>query len=260
MTTKHFDINRCTLSGQVMRVWDWGEDVLFRLAFVPEGANSPRQITLYTPQGVVDGQLIDIAPGDFVRADGYLHDIEFDETLADFLRFARVSEFKESGEGWGTVAFKRSHVRMTVLGVERIAAEEVSPPRVVLQGVVTRSWPLRKRTAVRLAVYDEYTTIVAAANGKPERRRPHYLTVVLPEGRTARRGERIRASGTLHVRLYRESLEHALLRNGYAELLHSADRDYLERISALRSSVSINAHAASVFSRLNETARMNIQA
>ncbi len=251
---KPFDINRCSISGQVMRVWDWGEDVLFRLAFVPAGAASPRQMTLYTPQGMVDGHLLDIAPGDYVRAEGFLTDIEFEETLRDFLRFARVSDFKESGEGWDQVAFKRSHVRLTVLSLERIAAGECTPPQVLLQGVATRAWPLRQRTAVRLAVYDEYTSVIAPANGKPERRRPHYLTVLLPEGRSARRGERLRASGTLHVRLYRESLEHALLRNGYAELLQNADRDYLEHISALRSSVSINAEAVSVFSRLRRPA------
>jgi hypothetical protein len=75
----------------------------------------------------------------------------------------------------------------------------------------------------------------------------------MPPGRNAQRGERIRAAGTLSVRLYREPIEKALLRNGYAELLQKADRDYLESISALRSSVSVRAKAVSIFARLPRT-------
>ncbi|RMD62690.1 hypothetical protein D6833_06555 [Candidatus Parcubacteria bacterium] len=249
-TDKHFDVNRCAVSGQVVRIWDWGEDVLFRVAFVPEGAPSPRQVTMRVPLGMVNGELVDLAPGDFVRVSGFLESIEFQESLQDYLRFARVSDFKETGDGWNDVTFRRSHTRISVLDVEKIGKGDVSPASVMLQGVVTRSWPLKQRTAVRLAVYDEYTTIITPANGKPERRRPHYATVLMPPGRNARRGERIRAAGTLSVRLYREPIERALLRNGYAELLQKADRDYLEGISALRSSVSVNAKAVSIFARL----------
>ena len=94
--------------------------------------------------------------------------------------------------------------------------------RVVLEGVVARQWIHGEDVHLRLAVYDQHTPVTKEKGnfGRP-RRRPHYLTILLPGGKTTggRRvvvhlKDRLCTTGELHVWGYRRTLHEMLVATG----------------------------------------------
>ncbi len=105
--------------------------------------------------------------------------------------------------------------------------------RVVLEGEVAKQWTHSEDAFLRLAVYDAHTRVTKEKGnyGRP-RRLPHYITLLLPGGKTTggrevgvHPKERLRATGELHDRGYRRTLHEMLVGTG-----SQAVTDLLQRL------------------------------
>ncbi len=269
MTTQRerFDINRCTVGGFIQKIWDFEEDIFLRLAFSPGADEKQRYLTLRLPQGMVGGRLVSLQPGMNVSVSGYLADSPYTESLAEFLRDARKNgllDRLENGDVFRDVRLKRVGTRLDVLELEIQEGEEprLQSADVQLQGIAARVWEAGLHVMARLAVYDRYTEIMSA-NGRRglPRRKPHYITVRFPEGKAGARpvalkkGVRLRLTGRLQIRFYRETLREVLVRSGNAGLVGAlngiVDPD---EVSALRDSVLVIAEGAIVLASVQRPA------
>jgi hypothetical protein len=198
---------------------------------------------------------------------GYLSHTEFDETIRRFLEAADKPEFldcvpPEDLAGWQAIAFKRVN---TMFNVETLELLDGTKPessginRIVLEGVLAQQWTHAEDVYLRLAVYDQHTAVTGEAGnfGRP-RRRPHYITALLPGGKTTGGREvqvhvkdRLRITGELHDRGYRRSLHELLLATGsssFTDLLQRLpNADNLHTISAQQESLHVVASSVIVY-------------
>jgi hypothetical protein len=268
MLDEQFDINRCTVSGVIQRIWDRGDDLFLRLAFVPEADKPPRFLTLRLPSGKVGGQLISLQPGETVNASGYLVDEPYEESLREFLRDARKNNLLEKLPGaddFYHVSLKRVGTRLDVTGLEMLKNGKLAETAnaVDIQGVVAKVWEAGQNLMVRLAIYDRGTSVINAAengsgaeNGKRPRRKAHYVTARFADGEVDGKSlkihtrNRLRLNGSLQIRFFRETLRDVLIRSGNARLLENLDGHDPDDIYAIRDSVFVDVNSAIVLASL----------
>ena len=270
---EQFDMNSASLAGVVQKLWGRGGDVFARLRVSRRGQLVETDdiqsslINLRFANGMVGESDLSLQPGDVVHVTGYLSHTEFDETIRRFLEAADKPDFleivpKEDLAAWQAISFKRVNTMFNVNTLELL--ESAKPEsglldRVILEGVIARQWTHVEDTYLRLAVYDSHTptTKDKGNNGRP-RRRPHYITILLPGGKTTGSREvqvhvkdRLRVTGELHDRGYRRSFHELLLATGSSSVMDLLQRlpnaDDLHSISAQQESLHVVASAVIVY-------------
>jgi hypothetical protein len=261
------------MAGEVQKLWGRGGDVFARLCVPQRGPliktdEAQSSFTnLRFANGMVGGQDLSLQPGDVVHVAGYLSHTEFDETIRRFLEAADKADFlervpPEDLAAWQSIAFKRVN---TMFNVETLELLDSTKPegsvinRVVLEGVLAQQWTHAEDVYLRLAVYDQHTPVTGEEGnfGRP-RRRPHYITALLPGGKTTGGREvqvhvkdRLRVTGELHDRGYRRTLHELLLATGSSSVTDLLQRlpnaDNLHSISAQQESLHVMASAVIVY-------------
>ncbi len=262
MSKEHFDLNRVQISGVIQKIWDWGEDIFFSLAFEENGA--PRYVTMRLAGGMLGGKPVSLQPDASIHVTGHLVDSPHTETLGNFLANANKANFLEGvpdPSAWDEICIERVDTR---INVETIQPEGTgSQNQVQVQGLVVKAWRGGVDTFARLAVYDQHTQIIGhnPQKGLPKRK-PHYLTVRFPDGQAGgqpiklRRRQRVRVSGSIHIHYYKQSLYDVLLRTQNAELLEGLAVDEVKVIAALRTSLYVLATSAIVLGSRGRQSRV----
>jgi len=279
---EQFDMNSATLAGVVQKLWGHNGDVFARLRVSRRGQLVETEdaqsslIILRFANGMVGENDLSLQPGDAVRVAGYLSHSEFDETIRNFLEAARKPDFlenvpKEDLAAWQAITFKRVN---TMFNVDTLDLLDSKKPgvgvinRVVLEGPIAKHWTHSEDVYLRMAVYDQHTRVTKEKGnyGRP-RRLPHYLTIVLPGGKStggrevvANVKDRLRVTGELHDHGYRRTLHEMLLGTGSTAVTDLLQRlpnaDELHTISAQQESLHVVASAVIVYasagSRKNE--------
>ena len=270
---EQFDMNSATLAGVVQKLWGHNGDVFARLRVSRRGQLVEMEdaqsslINLRFANGMVGEKDLSLQPGDVVRVTGYLSHSEFAETIRNFLEAARKPDFlenvpKEDLAAWQAITFKRVN---TMFNVETLDLLDSKKPvvgvinRVVLEGPVAKQWTHSEDVYLRMAVYDQHTRVTKEKGnyGRP-RRLPHYLTIVLPGGKTiggkevvANVKDRLRVTGELHDHGYRRTLHEMLLGTGSSAVTDLLQRlpnaDELHTISAQQESLHVVASAVIVY-------------
>jgi hypothetical protein len=212
------------------------------------------------PDGTAQGKDIDLQPGDQVQVSGWLSHSEYFESIRKFLDAANEEKTffdsvpPEDLADWQAVQFRRVNATLNVQSLEQANSHAVN--RVVVEGIVARQWRIGASDhCVRLAIYDEHTPVMKQAGnfGRP-RRKPHYVNVILPEGKTTggrevtlRLKDRVRVTATLTSQGYRVTLHEALVNTGSAAIVELMQRlpnaEQLQQISAQQESISLEAAA-----------------
>jgi hypothetical protein len=266
-------MNSATLAGVVQKLWGHNGDVFARLRVSRRGQLVETEdarsslINLRFANGMVGDQDLSMQPGDVVRVTGFLSHSEFDETIRNFLEAARKPDFLVNVPGedlaaWQAIAFKRVN---TMFNVETLELLDNKKPeagtinRVVLEGPIARQWTHSEDVYLRLAVYDSHTRVTKEKGnyGRP-RRLPHYLTILLPGGKTtggrqvvANVKDRLRVTGELQDHGYRRTLHEMLLATGSPAVMELLQRlpnaGDLHTISAQQESLHVVASAVIVY-------------
>jgi hypothetical protein len=259
---EQFDVNQATVSGEISKIWGRGGDVYARLRVPGKTEGQENFVNLRFPDGTVQGRDVDLQPGDRIQVSGYLTHAEFFESIRKFLDAAGEEKtFFDSVPpddlaAWQAVQFRRVNATLNVLAL--VALKEGKKPvnRTVVEGIVARQWDLGESDhCVRLAIYDERTPVMKQDGnfGRP-RRKPHYVNVILPEGKTTggrevtlRLKDRIRVTASLTSQGYRLTLHEALVWTGRSDIVELMQRlpnaERLQQISAQQESLSLEAAA-----------------
>jgi len=260
---ERFDLNQTQVSGAVQRIWDYGEDIFVRLQFTPDEDRPSRYITVRIPQGMINGEFVTIQPGELIQVEGYLVDAPYTETIRQFFNDAKAKPFfqdSDDAQAWESIEIARvgTHVCATALGT---VTSDPCLNRVLVQGVVSRTWNGGADTFARIAIYDRYTEIIKEGkNGKLPKRKPHYITVRFPNGEAGgkkivlKQRNRLRVAGRLHIHFYRQTLEDILKRSGNEALIESAGPK-AQAIYAVRNSLYVVADSAVVLASKKTVAK-----
>jgi hypothetical protein len=234
---------------------------------VPDEEKPPRYLTLKLPSGQVDGKFVSLQPGEKVSAAGYLADEPYRESLREFLRDARKNQLLDelpNADALRKVSLKRVGTRLDVTGLEALDSGAVQQNDVCIQGVVAKAWEAGQNLMVRLAIYDRHTPVLEKAkDGKRPRRKPHYVTARFSGGQVDGKAlhilarNRLRLSGSLQIRFYRETLREVLVRSGNAGLLDGLGGCDPDEIYAVRDTVYMTVASAVVLASLG---RKQVQA
>lgn len=107
-----------------------------------------------------------------------------------------------------------------------------------VEGLIAKVWSYDHHVFARLAVYDRHAEVLPAAESAAlPRRKAHYLSLCLPQGRTAdgmavslQPKERVLVTGYLRDQSYTESLERLFARAGCPERAQAGDeRRFINR-------------------------------
>jgi hypothetical protein len=282
---EQFDKNTACVTGTIQKIWGRDEDVFARLQISLRGQavetddTQSCYINLRFPDGTVPGQDLSLQPGDAVQVTGYLTHNEFDESIRKFLEAAGKPEFLDNVPpddlpAWQDIVFKRVNTMFNVEALvmldenQKVAGQAPTINRVVFEGIVAREWTHthgennseegREDRYLRLAVYDRHTRVTKEKGnfGRP-RRKPHYITILLPGGKAAEREvvvrlkDRLRVTGAVRDRGYRQTLHEVLLRTGDSSVIELMQRlpnaQMLHEIAAQMESGHIEASAVIVY-------------
>jgi len=276
-SNEQFDLNEASVAGVIQKLWGRASDVYARLRVSRSGRLVESEdaessyVNLRFANGKVAGQDLSLGPGDIVRVSGYLTHTEYNETLRKFLEAAGKPGFlkdvpEQDRPAWQAITFKRVNTMFNVMALEFIenngksTEQDATVNRTAIEGIVARQWKHSQDLYVRLAVYDMHTPAspVPGNFGRP-RRKPHYLTVVFPAGKTTggrpvtvRMKDRLRVTGELQDQGYRLSLHEALLRTGSQAVVDLMQRlpnaEQMQEITAQQESLHIQASSVIVYS------------
>jgi hypothetical protein len=281
-------MNNVTVAGVLQKLWGRGRDVFARLRVSQRGLLAEPEdvhacyVTLRFPEGSVGGKPVTLQPNATVRVNGFLTHTEIDETIRKFLEAAGVPDLlndvpPEDLDAWREIGFRRRSAVLNVLSLAMLDTEgqvleaagqgdEMSLDilnQAALEGVIAQTWEYQRNGGVdrfaRLAVYDCHTrTEDREGNFGRPRRKPHYITVLFPAGKTTGGHEvqvseksRIRVVGELHDLGQRVTLHDALTRTGKSHImeliqrLHGAER--LHDISTQWETIHVRAGAVIVY-------------
>ena len=252
---ERFDINQVQISGVIQKIWDYAQDIFLRLRFKPEGERSDRYVTLRIPDGMIAGQLISLQPKELIQVDGHLVDTPYTEDMRQFFKDTKATHILENAQNkanWLDVKVKRIG---TQIDVQALAPVNRDPQLnlAMVQGIAVRVWRGGADMFVRLAMYDEFSPILEQLKDKLPRRKPHYITLRFIDGKAGdkkvhiKKRQRLRASGHLHIRFYKQSLENVLKRAGREELLETIPTHQADEVTALRDSLYVVAESVTLF-------------
>lgn len=252
MTREHFDLNEAIVTGTVRRLWSRDGDVFARVQVNNE------YLTVRLENGQIENKDVTLQPGDVLRAEGYLAHHEYEESLLHFLDAAKSEFFLDSlpakdRAAWESIVFPRVNTLLEVVSLTLLdkAGDGINQAR--LEGIVARAWTYKSDRFLRLAVYDRWTQTNGVGKRGHPRRTPHYVSVLLPDGKAdgreigAQIKDRLRVSGKICARAYRQTLREALLRTGDANVVALMERltnaDALDQIAVQHESVHLAAQA-----------------
>jgi hypothetical protein len=277
---EQFDLNIATVAGTVMKLWGRNRDVFLRLRVSLRGNVQETEdtqscyVTIRIPDGMIGGKLVTLQPGVLVRVEGYLTHANYEETIRRFLSVAGGDNFLERNvpsedlEAWRSIQFSRQNAILNALKIEMIKKEHVSQDGcaniVDIEGVIARKWEYPRDQGidqfVRIAVYDEYAPVSEGKKGNFGRpyRQPHYVNILLANGKTAdgveikvAKKQRIRIRGEFRDQGRKVSLRDALMSIGsghVAELMSRViDPETMNEIVIQHESLHILANAVIVY-------------
>ena len=282
---ERFDLNSVFVAGTIIKLWGRGEDVFARLRVSTRGKIEEAEdafvsyVNLRFSEGEVQGNPVSLSPGVQVRIAGFLTHTSYHERILKFLDAAGAKGFldgvpEEDLAAWRNINFLRRNAMLNVLGIHWIGsdvefgkktlAESKENNSVSLEGIVARLWEYPHKEGVhlfaRLACYDRWTpTALGKADhfGRP-RRKPHYLTIKLPDGRAGgvpvklEKKMRVRVTGFMADQGGHVTLRENLLDTGSDEVIQLMGRlpnaDKLSETSAQQSSLHIEASALIAYS------------
>jgi hypothetical protein len=289
-TREHFDLNTVTVAGVVQKLWGHEGEVFARLRISrrdllveTEDAHTS-YVTLRFPEGCVGGSPITLQAQSIIRVGGYLCHHWIQETLRRFLETAGDQTFFEwvpadDLPAWQDVTFRRSSAILNVLYLGLLDENGLTTEshgsekdfeagtlnRAVLEGIISgKRWSCIHDDGVdeyaRLAAYDRYTSIDKRRPGNfgQPLRRPHYVNVNFPDGKTSNGHEvqlppkaRLRIVGHLSDRGQQVTLHDALVRTGSKKAIALMQRlpgtERLHEISAQWETLHIRTDAAIVY-------------
>ena len=286
--SEQFDMNNVTVAGVLQKLWGRGGDVFARLRVSHRGLLVEPEdvhacyVTLRFPGGSVDGKPVTLQPDARIRVNGFLTHTQIDETIRKFLEAAGEPGFlndvpSEDLDAWRGIAFRRRSAVLNVLSLAMLDADgrvlETAGPgdelipetltQAALEGVIAQTWEYLRDGGVdrfaRLAVYDCHTrTEDKEGNFGRPRRKPHYVTVLFPAGKTTGGHEvqvseksRLRVAGDLHDLGQRVTLHDALTRTGKSHVMELIQRlpgaERLHDISAQWETLHVRADAVIVY-------------
>jgi len=278
--SEQFDLNLAVAAGTIVKLWGRNRDVFLRLRVSLRGDVQESDdaqscyVTVRIPNGMIGGRLVTLQPGIEVCVEGYITHANYEETLRRFLNVAGGESFLEKNvpsddlEAWRSIQFQRQNAMLNALHVETVVPLKQEKNKatnlVDLEGVVARTWEYprdRKMDQfVRVAIYDEFAPTSGERQGNFGRpyRQPHYVNVLLADGKTAdgieikiKAKQRIRVRGEFRDQGRQITLRNALLSLGsspVAELMSRViNAEAMDDISVQQESLHVLANAVIVY-------------
>ena len=276
---EQFDLNIATVAGTIMKLWGRNRDVFLRLRVSLRGDVQETEdaqscyVTIRIPDGMIGGKLVSLQPGISIRVEGYITHANYDETLRRFLNVASSESFLEKNvaeedlDAWRGIQFKRQNAVLNAIKIEPVDGKKEQDELVNiadLEGVIARKWEYPRDKGIdqfiRIAVYDEFAPIREDKKGNFGRpyRQPHYVNVLLPEGKTSdgveimvKTKQRIRVRGQFRDQGRKVTLRDALASLGSSDVVEMMGRvvnpDVMDDIATQQESLHILANAVIVY-------------
>lgn len=276
---EQFDLNHATVAGTIMKLWGRNRDVFLRLRVSLRGDVQETEdaqscyVTIRIPDGMIGGKLVSLQPGIVVRVEGYITHANYEETLRRFLTVAEGEGFLEKNipqdelEAWRAIQFRRQNAVLNALKIEPVEVKKDRSEVVNiadLEGVIARKWEYPRDKGVdqfiRVAVYDEFAPVKEDKKGNFGRpyRQPHYVNVLLPEGKTSdgveikvKTKQRIRVRGEFRDQGRKVTLRSALVSLGSSDIVEMMGRvvnpEAMDDIAAQQESLHVLANAVIVY-------------
>jgi hypothetical protein len=256
-TPERFNANQAEIQGVVYKIWpspDENDRTIFARVQVDDDKygqekEQPARITLAFLDGKVGGQPFNLLRGEHIQISGYLADYNRMETLEAFLAKCQRRDIILDQPELAAIAAKAAVKRpMTCfIPTEKDSLDGLTKSEykdlvwdktnsVLLEGVVVSTWNYTQHGFIRLAVYDRNTEVLEE-NGNRPRRKPHYVTVQLTDGKigdveiellgkkgkpkpnSIRVGDRIAVQGRFTQRAQWDNLRSFIVRSGKAGVL-----------------------------------------
>jgi hypothetical protein len=253
---ERFHENKASVQGEVYKIWPSpvpGDRTIYaRMQLDQENGQKdtkPARITVAFLDGEVAGRPFNLLRGEHIQLSGYMADFDRSETLEVFLTKCKRRELLDEQPKLAAIAGKAKLQRpMTCLiptekdslnGLNKTDYKDLvwdDTNSALLEGVVASVWTYAEHGFIRLAVYDEYTEILQA-NGNRPKRKPHYITVQLTDGKigsiaiellgkngkpkpnTIRRGDRIAIQGRFSQTAQWDNLRQFIIKSKHAAVL-----------------------------------------
>lgn len=276
---EQFDLNIATVAGTIMKLWGRNRDVFLRLRVSLRGDVQETEdaqscyVTIRIPDGMIGGKLVSLQPGITVRVEGYITHANYEETLRRFLNVADAESFLEKNipqedlEAWRSIRFNRQNAVLNAVKIEPtvMKKDQEEPVNIAdLEGVVARKWEYPRDKGIdqfiRIAVYDEYAPIREDKKGNFGRpyRQPHYVNVLLPDGKTSdgveikvKAKQRIRVRGEFRDQGRKVTLHDALMSLGSTDIVEIMGRvvnsEVMGDIATQQESLHVLANAVIVY-------------
>jgi hypothetical protein len=255
-TPERFNTNTVSAQGIVYKIWpspkpkDRTIFARVQLDQKDEQSNTkPARITVAFRNGKIAGRPFNLLRGEHIQISGYLVDMDRQETLENFLAKCKRRDLIEEQPKLAAIAGKANVRRpMTcIIPTEKDSLDGLTKTdfndlawdntnSALLEGVVASVWTYMQHGFIRLAIYDEHTTILEE-NGNRPRRKPHYITVQLTDGKigdiaieflgnngkpkpnTIRRGDRIAVQGRFTQQAQWDNLRNFIIKSRHAAVL-----------------------------------------
>jgi hypothetical protein len=255
-TPERFNANKAEIQGIVYKIWpspDESDRTIFARLQVDEetneqGAGHPARLTLAFLDGKVAGRPFNLLRGEHIQVNGYMVDYDRPETLEAFIAKCQRRDLLEEQPELAKIASASVKRPMTCLiptekdsldGLPKTEYHDLvwdHSNTALLEGVVVSTWDYAQHKFIRLAVYDRNTTVLQEKGMRP-RRRPHYVTIQLTNGKIGeveielmgkrsrpkpnaiRIGDRIGVQGRFTQQPQWDNLRSFIIRSGQAAVL-----------------------------------------
>ena len=203
-TQERFNANTAEIQGIVYKIWSSphvNDRTIFARVQIDQTAEQikangrPVRVTAAFLDGKVGGRPFNLLRGEHVQISGFMADFDRWETLENFLAKCNRRDLLDEQPKLAAIAGKaRVRRPMTCLvPTEKDSLDGLSTSEfkdlvwdnansAVLEGVVVSNWTYTQHGFIRLAVYDRYTEVLEENKNRP-RRKPHYITVQLTDGK-----------------------------------------------------------------------------
>ncbi|MCD4672221.1 MAG: hypothetical protein K8R77_06125 [Anaerolineaceae bacterium] len=256
-TPERFNANKAEVQGIVYKIWPSpkaDDRTIFarvQLDQQEDGQNKgrPARITVAFLDGKVAGRPFNLLREEHIQISGYMIDYDRWETLENFLAKCKRRDLLEEQPKLAAIAAKARVKRpMTCLiptekdsldGLSKTEFKDLvwdTTNSALLEGVVASVWTYTQHGFIRLAVYDRNTKVLEE-NGNRPRRKPHYITVQLTDGKigdiaiellgkrgkpkpnTIRVGDRLAVQGRFNQRAQWDNLRNFIIKSRQAAVL-----------------------------------------